>query len=70
MEIGTLAVASSQPRTLAVRRTTPGPPLATNTAVKLPEELVSVARGMIVARLGFTENSTITPAAGFPSTST
>ncbi|PVE71239.1 hypothetical protein DC421_03245 [Priestia megaterium] len=59
-----LVVASRQLRTVALRITTPGPSLDRNTAVKLPEELVSVARGITLPKLGVMENSTTASAAG------
>ncbi|MEW4238780.1 hypothetical protein Q0N51_07345 [Priestia megaterium] len=62
--MGILAVASLHLRTVALTIITPGPSLDRNTAVKLPEELVSVARGITLPKLGVMENSTTASATG------
>ncbi|EOP68949.1 MULTISPECIES: hypothetical protein [Bacillus] len=67
MVIVTLAIVRGESRSDAATITVPGPFAARNTAVKLPEALVMVARGTIKAREGLlNEKLTTTPAAGLP----
>ncbi|HDR8129086.1 MULTISPECIES: hypothetical protein [Bacillus] len=71
MVIVTLAIVPGESRGEAVTITVPGPFAAKNTAVKLPEALVMVARGTMKAREGLlNEKLTTTPAAGIPFTNT
>ncbi|WP_410985647.1 hypothetical protein [Bacillus cereus] len=72
MVIKKLAVVPGKSGSDAVTVPVPVPLVAINTAVKLPEALVKVARGIIVPREGLlTEKLTTIPAgAGFPFTNT
>ncbi|MGG0289436.1 hypothetical protein ABEY30_13555 [Bacillus pacificus] len=71
MVIVMLAIVAGESRSEAVTITVPGPFADRNTAVKLPDAFVMVARGTMKAREGLlNEKLTTTPAAGLPFTNT